>query len=424
MRLLVATVVASCGVSGCFLDFDQFQNLPARDASADIDAPGLDVARDDVTPPPDGRPQQDVTRADRVDAGCAAPSETRVRVAHMAPGFGAVQLCMRRTSLQSWSAVASTDWPARGVSYAEVSQHVALNQRVTTTNEAWQFALVPLGTGCNTINVRAPALATWVAQLDPQKLFTLVFTTSYERDGTRVGVLGLLDDKTCTDCASLNIDVRAVHASVGASTQRINLAISYHVPLGVGPDVNQLFAMSVPYGGTATVGGLGYECDSAWWLGASLPVGYPIQLSAFMVGGDPIVRSERVSVKANLLRQSRMATVFFAGAEPGATPPPEFVLCYEGTVDAGMTQCDRIATMAVADAGVVDAAAPDAVTPDVPVSQQDAFVADDVVDATVPLDDAVDAAEPDAAAPADDAPADDAEPDAVAPADDAVTKLL
>jgi hypothetical protein len=88
-----------------------------------------------------------------------------------------------------------------------------------------------------------------------------------------------------------------------------------------------------------------------------LPSSSLVGLSAFEVGGDAVASSQRFHLKGSRLSVSRLATVFFRGDWVDGAQRPEFVLCYDGTHDAGMTVCDRIPSNAVAplDAGPADA---------------------------------------------------------------------
>lgn len=363
-RRLRGPLAALACAGGCVLDFDEFrvpsslsdiggQTEAGIDASLDAGAGVIDqpVVSPDV-------PTVDLSPStDQGDPRCAPPDNAMIRVAHMAVGLGAVDVCMRRqNSNVPFAPVPSNEWPAAGVGYALVSQHFALDSRVVTTNDRWQFSLVPHGAGC--ASPTAVAVASLTVNISPQSLSTLLFTSEFGADGRVFGVLGLLSDQTCTYCPSNTLDVRAVHASLGSSTERVNLSINYSLPPpGPQPFVNVLFANNIPYGQTAPVGGAGFDCDTAWRGAADLPSNYSVQFAAQGVAEDVIARSERVGLKAHLLLQSRMATVFFAGGDGVRTPGPEFVLCYEGARDAGMTVCDRLAATAIprplgGDAGV------------------------------------------------------------------------
>ena len=352
MRL--ASCVAACVLSsGCVLDFEQFRTAapadahPSPDLGADVDA--RDAAAPDATVPTDVSAPDAPVASDAGDPRCTPPANASVRVAHMAAGFGVVDLCMRRnTGSGTYAAVGSAAWPATGVGYASVSQHVPMNTQVTLPNDRWQFIVVPKGADCTRASA-VTALASLNAQIDPQSLSTLLLTAETTTDGRRVGVLGLLSDQTCTSCPPNTLDVRAIHASLAASADRIDLSINYTLPpRDPAGFVNVLFANDIPYGETAPVGGAGFDCDTAWFGAVQLPAGYSVQFGAQAVAGNALARSARWSLKDDLLRQSRMATVFFVGGVDPALQPPQFIVCYEGARDAGMTACDRIGATRVA----------------------------------------------------------------------------
>ena len=351
MRSSLCAVVALACTAGCVLDFTDFHGARmTADASVDADAGfdgGPDVVDATVDEPAasDDVPASDhPVETDLGDPRCVPPPNAVIRVAHMAAGVGAVDLCMRRHGSEApFARVASNEWPAAGVGYAMVSQHVSLNSQVASANDRWQFALVPRGADCAAATALAGALATLTVNVDPQSQSTLLLTSEWGADGRIIGVLGLLSDPRCTTCPGNTLDVRAVHASLGASRDRISLSINYSVPPpGPVPFVNVLFASNIPYGQTAPVGGAGFDCDPAWRGAADLPPSFSVQLAAQAVSEDVIARSDRVGLKGDLLQRSRMATVFFVGGDGVRTSGPEFVLCYEGIRDAGMTVCDRI----------------------------------------------------------------------------------
>jgi hypothetical protein len=381
-----ALLAALAALAGCVLDFDGFRATPAaRDAGGRPDA-GSDAGSDAGFA--DDRPDVGVDDVaidrpptpDHGDPRCAPPSNALVRVAHMALGLPAVDLCMRRaTGDAPYAPVQSNDWPAGGVGYATVSQHVALNGQVAAANDRWHFAVVAHGTDCAAAATPGAAIATLTVTVDPQSQSTLLFTSELRSDGHVFGLLGLLSDQACTTCPSNTLDVRAVHAALGASSERVNLSINYALPA---PSpmafVNVLFASNIPYGQTAPVGGSGYDCDTAWRAAAALPASYTVQFAAEAVSTDVLARSDRVGLKVDLLLRSRMATVFFIGGDGVRTPAPEFVLCYEGARDAGMTVCDRIAATAVPRPVAGDAGAP-ADAADAPAEVVDAGPEDDVL---------------------------------------------
>lgn len=387
MRPRLGGLLAALACGGCVLDFNDFR-LPSGkpdgglsfDAGydADLDAGSAPIDKPSTTP--------DVTVVDQppsVDQGdprCAPPGNAMIRLAHMAANLGAVDVCMRRQNSDGpYAPVPFNEWPAAGVGYAMVSQHFALNSQVVTTNDRWQFALVPHGTDCATAATLGGAIASLTVNIGPQSQSTLLFTSEFSGDGRVFGLLGLLSDQACTTCPANTLDIRAVHASLGASGERINLSINYSLPPSSPlPFVNVLFASNIPYGQTAPVGGAGFDCDTAWRGAADLPPTYSVQLAAQAVSEDVLARSERVALKGDLLLRSRMATVFFLGGDGVRTPTPEFVLCYEGARDAGMTVCDRIPATAVPRTVVTDAGASQDAA-DVHVEPVDAAIDDDVL---------------------------------------------
>ena len=376
-------LLASAG--GCVLDFNEFR-LPsfAADGGKMVDA-GFDAGFD-ASPKPIDQPTvtPDVSVVDQPPASdlgdprCTPPANAMIRLAHMAAGLGSVDLCMRRQNVEGpYTPVPSNEWPTAGLGYATVSQHLALNSPVVAPNDRWQFALVPHGTDCAT--AVTGNIASLTVNIGPQSQSTLLFTSDFGSDGRVFGLLGLLSDQTCTNCPANTLDVRAVHASLGAAGERINLSINYSLPPPSPlPFVNVLFASNIPYGQTAPVGGAGFDCDPAWRGAADLPAPYSVQFAAQTVSDDVLARSDRVGLKGDLLLQSRMATVFFLGGDGVHTPAPEFVLCYEGARDAGLTVCDRIPATAVPrPVGTDGGASQDAA--DVPVDPVDAAVDDDVL---------------------------------------------
>jgi hypothetical protein len=310
-RPLHALIAALAGLGGCVLNFDDF-----RDPSAALDAGVRPDAGFDAGPPTADRPDVAVgdvaadqtVSNDRGDPRCAAPANALIRVAHMALGLPAVDLCMRRaTGDAPFAPAQSNDWPAGGIGYARVSQHVPLNGQVAGANDRWHFALVAHGTDCAAAATPGVAVATLTVTVDPQSQSTLLFTSELRSDGHVFGLLGLLSDQTCTTCPPNTLDVRAVHASFGASSERVNLSINYALPAPSSMAfVNVLFANNIPYGQTAPVGGAGYDCDTAWRAAAGLPASYTVQLAAEAVSTDVLARSERVGLKIDLLLRSRM----------------------------------------------------------------------------------------------------------------------
>lgn len=397
-----ALLVASLLFCGCVLDFEGVL-LRARDSGATVTdrGPSLDGGPTDVTDAADvtdATDATDVTDAHGgVDGGCSPTAGVELRLAHMGARFGPMRLCMRRGG-GAFAPVRDPRWPSSNVAEGQVSARVLTNDAVTEQNESWQFAVLPVALGCESISADAPATASATAQLDPGDRITLLLTSQISSQGRLVGVLGALHDKVCSQCPANSYDVRAVHAAFGASRARLEFSIDFVMP---GPEpalINVFFAQSVGYGSASPTGDRGFDCDSAWYLGSTLPPMSLVGLSAFEVGGEAVAGSQRFHLKAAQLSASRVATVFFRGDWVDGAQPPEFVLCYDGSHDAGMTVCDRIPSYA---AQPVDAGAPDAA--------RDAGVSDGSgIDAAAPDDAAV----PDDASADDDAGADDDAPTA------------
>lgn len=362
MRRALAALAALAAplAAGCVLDFEQFRADASVDVSVVEDRPAPADVPVDLGPSDSGSPMvdagPDVTDAPLVDAGCGEPGSARVRLAHMASGFGHVDLCMRRALAGvAFSNVDAMEWPSAGVGYRQVTQHVDTNTPVLVTNELWQFAVVPEGTVCAEVGTSREPLAVLNFRPEPRSLTTLLFSSQRGSAGL-VGVLGALTDRPCGTCPAGTLDVRAVHASLASAAERLELSINYNTDPSTGPGlVNVIFATNVPYGGTAPVGGTGFDCDNAWWLASLLPEEERVQFAARAVGGGDVdvARSERVPLKGQLLRRSHMATLFFTG-DGTPTSPPEFVLCYEGAHDAGMNVCDNVQALPM-DAGARDA---------------------------------------------------------------------
>lgn len=355
-----ARALAACAaLCGCVLDFEGIL-AQRRDGGARMDAPVGDVAAPIDRPAAEDRAKPaDVTPdagAPSDAGGCGLAQGVELRLAHMASRFGPMKLCMRRGA-GAFAAVRGGGWPATGIAEAEVSARFATNEAVTEQNESWQFAVIPVAQGCEAISGESPAVATVTAQLDPGDRVTLLFSSEISSQGRLVGVLAPLQDKVCSQCPANSYDIRAVHAAFGASRARLEFAIDYVMPGAEPTLVNVFFAQSVGYGSTSPTGDRGFDCDSAWYLGAMLPVSSLVGLSAFEVGGDAVASSQRFHLKGARLSASRVATVFFRGDWVDGAQRPEFVLCYDGTHDAGMTVCDRIPSNAVAplDAGHADA---------------------------------------------------------------------
>jgi hypothetical protein len=355
-------LAASVALCGCVLDFEGIL-AQRRDSGARPDALVADVTPPVDRPSPEDRPKPadapDVVVADAgvpLDAGgCGVLQGVELRLAHMASRFGPMRLCMRRGA-GAFAAVRGGGWPVAGIAEAEVSARFATNEVVTEQNESWQFAVIPVAQGCEGISGESPAVATVTAQLDPGDRVTLLFSSEISSQGRLVGVLAPLQDKVCSQCPANSYDIRAVHAAFGASRARLEFAIDYVMPAPEPTLVNVFFAQSVGYGSTSPTGDRGFDCDSAWYLGAMLPVSSLVGLSAFEVGGEAVASSQRFHLKGARLSVSRVATVFFRGDWVDGAQRPEFVLCYDGTHDAGMTVCDRIPSNAVAplDAGPAD----------------------------------------------------------------------
>ena len=418
-----ALLAALGGTAGC-LDFEKFRvPLLGLDGSPDSGLDGApDVGLDASTDlAPDVLPDVPV-RVDQPGA-CDPGPEARVRLAHMASGFGPVQLCMRRNTLESpYAAAGDVFWPAGGLAYLEVSPHIVTNDRVTQANDAWQFAVIRAGAECGALGLTTVPLAAVSVRLNPRDHATVLFTSQPTVEGGVVGALGFFPDRVCPECPAGSVDVRAVHASLGASIDRLSFAISYTTPPDFSvPAVNVFFANNVPYGGTAFTGDDGFDCDTAWWSAALLPDDYTVHFSVRALGGGEIARSAPYALQSESLRRSRAATLFFAGDPPGPGTTPataqRFVLCYEGNPQEGALGCVAIPlNPPAADAGpdaaadaTADAAADAALSPDATPSLDAPAPADGPPVATDagPSPDADDP--PDAATPAWDA-SDDAGP--------------
>lgn len=313
-----AVCVALAASGGCTLDFEKFRRTTASDV------PGVDAAVD--------------VPADR-PVTCGAPQEARLRVAHMAWGFGAVDLCVRRAGqapAATFVRVTTAQWPVEGLSYGEVSQMGAPNVIPQREHESWDFAVVPHGGECS-----GPRVAQVSAAMDSGLRGTLLLT-SQAVSGRLGGVLGVLVDRACFECGGRGVDVRAVHGSLGASALRLD------VSMYLGP---VLFAVSqnVPYGSASLNAQDGYECLASWltFLGSSTT---RAQFSVRPSRGAELVRSEPIAIKGALLAQSRRASVFFEGELRAGVDPPGFVVCYDGLEDSGLTVCDRVRATVV-DAG-------------------------------------------------------------------------
>jgi hypothetical protein len=356
-------LAAGVALCGCVLDFEGIL-AQRRDSGVRVDAVVGDIVAPVDRPAAEDRATPADVPADAPDdlglaldaGGCGIAQGVELRLAHMASRFGPMRLCMRRGA-GTFAAVRGGGWPVTGIAEAEVSARFATNEAVTEQNESWQFAVIPVAQGCEAISGESPAVATVTAQLDPGDRVTLLFSSEISSQGRLVGVLAPLQDKVCSRCPANSYDIRAVHAAFGASRARLEFAIDYVMP---GPEptlVNVFFAQSVGYGSTSPTGDRGFDCDSAWYLGAMLPSSSLVGLSAFEVGGDAVASSQRFHLKGSRLSVSRLATVFFRGDWVDGAQRPEFVLCYDGTHDAGMTVCDRIPSNAVAplDAGPADA---------------------------------------------------------------------
>lgn len=374
MNPRTATALAvACGL-GC-LDFDQFQ--PGRDAGADLldsTAPDRPEPTDSFDasaepPPPDAPPLDRV--ADR-PAACQPGRAlvTQLRVAHMAPQVGPIDLCMQKrgtTPTTSMARFQTPSWPSDGLDYGEVSQSVPLNQRVVLTNEAWDVAVVARGTPCDRVPADVAPLATRSIQLDPSTLRLVVITAEPALDGHLVPFINLLPDELCTDCMYPAVDVRAVHASIGAASQRLTFTM---LPQGAPPPTSvaamQTFATGVSYGGDQ-----GYACNQLWGSLVAGRVNAPVQFEVSTAAGRLVARSETLSLKVSILTQLRTATVFFEGEynEDGVPGPyePGFVVCYDGLATGTLSNCERVAAQSAAPDAGVDPPAGDASNDDAPV---------------------------------------------------------
>jgi hypothetical protein len=343
-----AVVVAAYVLAGCTLDFAPFRVPTARDAAV------AEIAADVVT-----------TDLGRPDAAlCEVQPQARLRVAHMGWGFGAIDLCVRRggqVPQATFVRVGEGRWPNSGLAYGEVSLMGAPDVIPQRMHEAWEFVAVPHGGSCT-----GPRIALVAAAIDPGLRGTLLLTS--QTTGDRIsGVLGVLVDRACAECTNRGLDVRAVHASLGASALRLDLSML------VGP-LGFTVAQNVPYGSAALNAQDGYECLLSWQ--ALLAPNAPrVSFSVRPSRGTEIVRSESVSLKGPLLAMTRRATVFFEGETSADRTPPGFVVCYDGIEDAGLTVCDRVRA-SVLDAGTSPTSDASADLGSVDATESDAAVRD------------------------------------------------
>jgi hypothetical protein len=371
MRAPITPCIALLAATGCWVDFDRFQ--PPRDAAAEP----VDATLPDVPAPPDAfdavvepsapdAPIRDAT-VDRVTCQPGRWSTTQVRVAHMAPEVGPIDICMQKRSgsaTRSMARFQSTDWPVDGLDYGEVSRSVPLNQMVGGANEAWDIAVVARGTPCDRVPMDIVPLAARSIQLDPNTLRMIVITAEPALDGHLVPFINLLPDANCTDCTFPSADVRAVHAALGASSHRLTFAMvpqdGVTLPATIAAMRN--FATGVSYGNDQ-----GYACNQLWGalLTSRLRLTAPVRFEVSTAAGRLIARSDTLAIKLELLLLSRTVTVFFEGefSDDGVPGPqaPGFVLCYDGFSPGLPASCERAAANLVgSDAGVdpppVDAA--------------------------------------------------------------------
>lgn len=364
----------------CVLDFDQFRIPRAADVSEERDVAvdaALDVGRD-VTP--------DVRTDVAVDSPACTPGRSSTgsfRLAHMASGIGAVDLCMRRrTGTEAFQRVTASSWPG-SVGYGQVSATMPFNAAITRANDAWEFAVVSSGTPCSQATSAAVTLRS--VQLDPGVMRMLVLTTERSPDGGVVGVLNVLSDEGCTDCQSRQVDVRAVHALSSTASQRLSVSLDPVIdPRLLGSDLASMrvFAASVSYGSASD-----YACNALWGaFTVAVLSAFQVQLSAQTATGAVIARSDLTRLKPSLLQQTRVVTVFLEG---GVDDVQSFVVCYDGLGAAGYSTCDRVAAhMLGADAGV-DAAGSDSSA----VDASDDLASDDVFPDAAADDDLPDASD-------------------------------
>ncbi|MFO0601956.1 MAG: hypothetical protein U0324_02220 [Polyangiales bacterium] len=360
--------LALAAQAGCWLDFDQFQ--PRRDAAAEADI--ADVTAPDLAPPEDAsvdafdapeEPAPDVAppvdRGPDVPFGCqpGRATVTQVRVAHMAPEVGAIDICMQkrgRTPTTTMARFQSTLWPAEGLEYGQVSRSVPLNTVVTASNEAWDIAVVERGTPCDRVPADLTPLATRSIQLDPGTLRLIVITAEPALDGHLVPFVNLVADENCTDCNPGTVDVRAVHAALGASSQRLTFSLLPQAPWSVPSSILAMrtFATGVSYGGDQ-----GYACNQIWGSAFNVEsrINPPAQLEVTTAAGRLVARSATIALKRAPLASTRTVTVFFEGAfsETGAgQQAPGFIVCYDGSYTGLLSNCERVAAATpAADAG-------------------------------------------------------------------------
>jgi hypothetical protein len=388
---------------GC-IDFDRF--VFSRDGSVleRPDGPSLDLALPDTVAPSDvtGEAPAEATVLDRLPVGptnCQPGrwSVTQLRVAHMAPEVGPIDVCMQkrgRVPTTSMTRFQTPLWPAEGLEYGQVSRSVPLNMPVATTNEAWDIAVVARGTPCERVPGETLPLAIRSIQLDPGTLRLVVITAEPALDGHLVPFINLLTDENCTDCPSGTVDVRAVHASLGASSQRLTFSILPQAPWNPPSSVQPMrtFAAGVSYGVDQ-----GYACNQLWASALTVESrsNPPAQFEVSTAGGRLVARSETLLLKRAQLAATRTVTVFFEGGllDPtGASAwPLGFVVCYDGSVTGLLSNCERVtATPLTADAGA-DAVSDSAsdTPPDNAAGAPPQDVTDDLVASTDPPDTSV-----------------------------------
>lgn len=351
MRLVTAAALLAS--TGCWLDFDQFQprltvfdaTLDHRDGSRDdLPSTAADAGLDVIDAPAPNDLAKDATPSCQPGRW----AETQLRVAHVAPGVGPIDLCIQKrgaAATVSMMPIQSARWPAGGLDYGQVSQSVPLNSRVMATNEVWDIAVVERGVPCDLVPSKSPPLAIRSIQLDPEILRLIVVTAEPAIDGHLVPFINLVDDENCTDCLGDTIDVRGIHAALGVASQRLTFTVLPQDPWSPAATLLSMrtFATGVSYGGDQ-----GYACNETWGSAlhpaglAALPARFEVTTSA----GRLVARSEPVTLEPAALARSRTVTVFFEGSsdEAGTTElvSPGFILCYDGVSAGLLSHCQRV----------------------------------------------------------------------------------
>lgn len=331
--------------SGCALDFSGFQ--PRKDAAIDQaaapDATVVDASLDaDTADVFDASP--DHVPLDRVGPACALTGG-HIRLAHMATGVGAVHLCTRSRQNPRWIDVAGADWARPAIEFGQVTTYTPLREVVTTRNNPREFLVLRAAQACESVENITQGVASQMVQLDPSSVGMLLLVTQSVQGDSPVAVLNFLDEKVCTDCGPMAIEVRSIHAAYGApyfldfsfSTATLDRLGSR------GAGLETRFGRNVGYGASMP-GSDGYDCNATWAAVARAPVPVPAEFVVRDPVGNEVARGLPSALKTELLLRSRLATIFYAGAADlgGIAQESLFVVCYEGESDGGTALCDRI----------------------------------------------------------------------------------